>query len=155
MIFKEKEVSKKRSKVEGNDVVDFDYEAILVADDDKELNDAICASLAEDLHSVRFLQAFDGNQALDVFEKEKPGVIILNLMMPKRSGFLVLESIKKKGSISARTPPIVIIITGSVGSRHRVWAESLGAWKYMQKPFRMERLFENVQEALQIARPAS
>jgi len=136
-----------------DEVVDTELPVILVADDDKELNNTICKALAEDLHSVRFSQAFDGNQAVETVGKEKPTVIILNLMMPKMSGFLVLEKIKNRGGVSARTPPIVIIITGQLGLRHRDWAEKLGAWQYMQKPFLMQKLFENVQEALQIARP--
>jgi len=66
-------------------------------------------------------------------------------MLPKRSGFLVLEKLKgatkKKGS-----RPLVIMITGNTGKRHQIWAESLGVDGYLNKPFRMERLLERMEQ---------
>jgi len=66
-------------------------------------------------------------------------------MLPKRSGFLVLEKLKgptrKKGH-----RPLVIMITGNTGKRHQIWAESLGVDGYLNKPFRMERLVERMEQ---------
>jgi DNA-binding response OmpR family regulator len=68
-------------------------------------------------------------------------------MLPKRSGFLVLEKLKgptrKKGQ-----RPLVIMITGNTGKRHQTWAESLGVDGYLNKPFRMERLVERMEQLL-------
>jgi DNA-binding response OmpR family regulator len=71
---------------------------------------------------------------------------VLDQMMPKRSGFLVMEGLKRG---KQRTdPPRVIMITGNLGSRHKVYAESLGVDVYLNKPFHMERLVESVLKLL-------
>ena len=109
---------------------------ILLVDDDREVLEALQAALADT--GAEFDTALDGNVAVERTRAFEPDLIVLDLMMPKRSGFLVLESIKKG---KKRTdPPRVVVITGNPGQRHRVWAESLGAEAYFQKPFRMERL---------------
>jgi DNA-binding response OmpR family regulator len=66
--------------------------------------------------------------------------VVLDMMLPKRSGFLVMEKLKRG---KKRTdPPRVIMITGNLGARHKVYAESLGVDVYLNKPFRMEKLLE-------------
>ena len=81
----------------------------------------------------------DGNAAIERATAFDPDLVILDAMLPKRSGFLVLEKLKgpekKRGS-----RPLVIMITGNEGKRHQVWAQSLGVDGYLTKPFRMERL---------------
>ena len=91
------------------------------------------------------LQASDGNQAIELASSKEPDLIILDAMLPKRSGFLVLE--KLKSSPAAAKPP-VIMITGNPGTRHKAWAQSLGVDEYLSKPFRMERLIEMAEKLL-------
>ena len=65
-------------------------------------------------------------------------------MMPKRSGFLVLEKLRR-----LRTEPQpVIMITGNGGSRHKAYAELLGVSDYIRKPFPMERLISAVDKLI-------
>ena len=91
--------------------------------------------------------AYDGNEALEAAKEFEPDLIVLDAMLPKRSGFLVLE--KLKGNSKKRgTKPYVIMITGNAGKRHQTWAESLGVDGYLNKPFRMERLMESVGKLL-------
>ena len=117
---------------------------ILLVDDDRDVLEAIQAALADSGAQIDL--AGDGNAAVEKASRGKPDGIVLDLMMPKRSGFLVLESIKKG---KAKTdPPRVVVITGNTGQRHRAWAESLGAEAYFQKPFRMERLVATITELL-------
>jgi DNA-binding response OmpR family regulator len=109
---------------------------ILIVDDDADVVAALTATLAD--AGAKVASAADGNLAVEITEKEHPDVVILDMMLPKRSGFLVLERIKKgkpKGS-----KPRVIMITGNLGSRHKTYAETLGVDDYLNKPFRMERL---------------
>ena len=61
------------------------------------------------------------------------------MMMPKKSGFLVLEKLKARGG-----GPPVIMITANEGSRHRAYAEVLGVDDYIRKPFAMDKLLESV-----------
>ena len=71
----------------------------------------------------RVLVARDGNAGLTVAERENPDLIVLDMMMPKKSGFLVLE--KLKGRPGGLIP--TIMITGNEGSRHRAFACAAGA----------------------------
>ena len=73
-------------------------------------------------------------------EREDPDLVILDMMMPKRSGFLVLEKLRRTRPVPIR----VIMITANEGSRHKAYAEMLGVDDYIRKPFAMDRLLESV-----------
>ena len=118
--------------------------SILIVDDDEEILRSLEATLSETGASID--TARDGNAGLEKALNGRPNLLILDLMMPKRSGFLVLESLMK-GKPKEELPK-VIVITGNPGSRHRVYAQSLGAAVYLQKPFRMDRLLEAAIELL-------
>lgn len=117
---------------------------ILLVDDDADIVLSLQTALAETGATID--SAGDGNTAVDKAKNHLPDLMILDLMMPKRSGFLVLESVKKGRPKS--DPPRVIMITGNLGMRHRAYAESLGVDRYFTKPFRMDRLVEAVKELL-------
>ena len=84
------------------------------------------------------------NQGLALTERENPSLVILDMMMPKRSGFLVLEKLRR----TREDPPRVIMITANEGSRHKAYAEMLGVDDYLRKPFPMDRLIESVKRLL-------
>jgi len=90
------------------------------------------------------LVARDGNQGLAMAEREDPDLVILDMMMPKRSGFLVLEKLRR----SRRVPLRIIMITANEGSRHKAYAEMLGVDDYIRKPFPMDRLMDSVDRLL-------
>ena len=92
----------------------------------------------------QILVARDGNQGLAMAEREDPDLMILDMMMPKRSGFLVLEKLRRSRPVPLR----VIMITANEGSRHKVYAEMLGVDEYLRKPFAMDRLLESVAKLL-------
>lgn len=118
--------------------------SILIVDDDREVLATIEAALADTGASID--TASDGTMAMQKVLAGPPDLMILDLMMPKQSGFLVLEKIKKgKPKTDA---PRIIVITGNLGRRHRVWAETLGAEAYFQKPFRMDNLVTAVTDLL-------
>jgi DNA-binding response OmpR family regulator len=110
---------------------------ILIVDDDHEILSSIRAVL--DSKGYRILTATDGNQGLNLAMREQPDLLIVDMMMPKKSGFLVIEQLKR-----GRNPPAIIMITANEGSRHRAYAELLGVEAYIRKPFAMERLLEEV-----------
>jgi DNA-binding response OmpR family regulator len=111
---------------------------ILLIDDDPE----ILASMRTVLETrgYRTVTANDGNSGLAAAERESPDLIVVDMMMPKKSGFLVVEKVKRRPN----APPM-IMITANEGSRHRAYAELLGIDAYLRKPFAMERLVEEVQ----------
>lgn len=115
---------------------------ILIVDDDQEIIEALRYALEAKGYSV--LIARDGNQGLAMAEREDPDLVILDMMMPKRSGFLVLEKLRRTHAVPVR----VIMITANEGSRHKAYAEMLGVDDYIRKPFGMDRLLESVQRLL-------
>ena len=115
---------------------------ILIVDDDFEIIEAVRYALEAAGHEV--VVARDGNQGLALAERHNPDLMILDMMMPKRSGFLVLEKLRR-----LRDEPLpVIMITGNEGSRHKAYAELLGVSDYIRKPFAMDRLLDAVEKLL-------
>ncbi|NUQ60872.1 MAG: response regulator [Pirellulales bacterium] len=115
---------------------------ILLVDDDYEIVESM--RLALEALGYEILVARDGNQGLAMAEREDPDLVILDMMMPKRSGFLVLEKLRR----TRRIPMRVIMITANEGSRHKAYAEMLGVDDYIRKPFAMDRLLDSVNRLL-------
>ena len=123
------------------------HKTILLVDDDTEIIESMRAVLEN--KGFRILVARDGNAGLTVAERENPDLIVLDMMMPKKSGFLVLE--KLKGRPGGLIP--TIMITGNEGSRHRAYAEMLGVRDYIRKPFAMEKLVRSIEKILDVPPP--
>jgi DNA-binding response OmpR family regulator len=115
---------------------------ILLVDDDAEIIESL--RLALEANGYVVLVARDGNQGLALSERENPDLVILDMMMPKRSGFLVLEKMRR----TREAPMRVIMITANEGTRHKAYAEMLGVDDYIRKPFPMDRLIESVQRLI-------
>lgn len=115
---------------------------ILLVDDDREIVDSLRYALQSKGYEI--LIARDGNQGLAIAEREDPDLVILDMMMPKRSGFLVLEKLRRTRPVPIR----IIMITANEGSRHKAYAEMLGVDDYIRKPFAMDRLVGSVQRLL-------
>jgi DNA-binding response OmpR family regulator len=115
---------------------------ILLVDDDAEIIEVMKYALEGKGYEV--LIARDGNQGLAVVERDDPDLVILDMMMPKRSGFLVLENLRRTRPVPVR----VIMVTANEGSRHKAYAESLGVDDYLRKPFPMDKLLESVEKLL-------
>jgi DNA-binding response OmpR family regulator len=119
-----------------------DSKRVLLVDDDAEIIESL--RLALESNGFQVLVARDGNQGLALTEREDPDLVILDMMMPKRSGFLVLEKLRR----TRETSPRVIMITANEGSRHKAYAEMLGVDDYIRKPFPMDRLISSVKRLL-------
>jgi DNA-binding response OmpR family regulator len=117
---------------------------ILLVDDDREIIDSMRIALEAEGHEV--LIARDGNQGLALSERENPDLVILDMMMPKRSGFLVLEKLRRTRPV----PTKIIMVTANEGGRHKAYAETLGVDDYIRKPFAMDRLLASVNRLLGI-----
>ncbi|ADB18063.1 response regulator receiver protein [Pirellula staleyi DSM 6068] len=115
---------------------------ILLVDDDAEIIEAMRFALESRGYTV--MVARDGNQGLAIAERDDPDLVILDMMMPKRSGFLVLEKLRR----TRPNPVRVIMITANEGSRHKAYAEMLGVDDYLRKPFAMDKLLDAVARLL-------
>lgn len=114
---------------------------VLIVDDDPEVRAAIDHALQAEGALTQYCG--DGNSAVRICEADPPDLVVLDMMLPKRSGFLVLEKIKK-----IENAPSVIMVTANEGRRHQQYAETLGVDGYILKPVRLERLITMAQEVL-------
>ena len=117
---------------------------VLVVDDDQEIRRAVATVIER--KGYRVLTAGDGQAGLALAEREAPDLVVVDMMVPHQSGFLVLQKLKGRPDGGPR----VIMITANEGSRHRAYAEILGVDDYIRKPFDMSRLLESVQRLCQV-----
>jgi DNA-binding response OmpR family regulator len=114
---------------------------ILVVDDDPDIRESIeAAMLAEGAVTET---APDGNTAVQYCNEDPPELVILDMMLPGRSGFLVLEKIKGR-----EDSPLVIMVTANEGKRHQEYAEAIGVDAYMIKPVPLASLVNQAAELI-------
>jgi DNA-binding response OmpR family regulator len=117
---------------------------ILLVDDDQDILTSMQAAFEPTGAVVD--TASNGNKAVEMVEKNQPDLVVLDMMLPGRSGFLVLEKIKARKPKNAK--PFVIMITGNQGARHKMYAESLGVSEYFNKPVKMDKLLSAAERLL-------
>ena len=115
---------------------------ILIVDDDNDI--VTTMKMALDGLGQTVLTASDGMAALEIAEAQGPDIVVLDLMLPKRGGFQVLQRLKGNSSMKGKRP-LVCMVTGNEGMRHQKFAEQNGVDDYMRKPFAMGNLVEIVQ----------
>ncbi|MBX3322563.1 MAG: response regulator [Phycisphaeraceae bacterium] len=115
---------------------------VLVVDDDRDVLESMMVAFAAE--GAETLSASDGNTAVRLCMEEDPDVVILDMMLPGRSGFLALERIK-----GHEDSPLVVMVTANEGRRHQAYAESLGVDAYLLKPVPLERLIDMVDTLIQ------
>ncbi len=118
---------------------------VLVVDDEEKIVDIVGAYLKSAGYAV--LAAFDGEEALRLFELHAPDLVILDLMLPGKSGEDVCAAIRKR----ARTP--VIMLTAKADERDIIGGLQLGADDYVMKPFSPRQLMARVEAVLRRAAP--
>jgi DNA-binding response OmpR family regulator len=114
---------------------------VLIVDDEKDILDSIDAAFQSE--GALTLTAMDGDEAVRICSEDPPDIVILDMMLPKRSGFLALEKIKGK-----ENSPIVIMVTANEGKRHQAYGESLGVDAYMLKPVPLGMLLNKAADLL-------
>ena len=100
---------------------------ILVVDDERPISDIIKFNLTKEGYEV--VTAFDGREALEQFEAEKPDLVILDLMLPELDGLEVAKEIRK----TSHTP--VIMLSAKDSEFDKVIGLEIGADDYVTKPF--------------------
>jgi DNA-binding response OmpR family regulator len=113
---------------------------VLICDDEPSLRELIRISLDG---PYRFVEADDGEASLALARSERPDVVILDMMMPRRSGLEVLTALRREKDL-ADTP--VIVLTAQPGTREQ--ALQAGADVVMVKPFEPEQIAAAVEEVL-------
>jgi len=116
---------------------------ILVVDDEEDVARALKIRLKANGYHV--VLASDSVQAFSMANKEKPNLIILDIMIPGGGGFVVAERLKQ--STATHHIPI-IFLTGISGGEERAY--KVGASGYLMKPYHPEKLLETIHNALEI-----
>ena len=121
---------------------------ILIVDDEPHLRMLIHQSLEElEDEGVELLTAGDGEQALETIRDEKPELVFLDVMMPKKNGFDVCHTVKNDLGL-AKTCVILLTAKGQEFDRQR--GQEVGADLYMTKPFDPDALLEKARTVLGI-----
>jgi two-component system alkaline phosphatase synthesis response regulator PhoP len=116
---------------------------ILVVDDEKELTDLIKVRLES--NGFQAIVAYDGQEGLTKAKKEKPDLIILDLMLPKMDGYKVCRMLKFDEKY--RKIPI-ILFTARAQEADVKLGQEVGADAYITKPFESKVLLDKIQELL-------
>jgi DNA-binding response OmpR family regulator len=113
---------------------------ILIADDDAEMRALLVAALS---HDYQVVEARDGVEAAELMAKAPCALIVADKNMPRMGGLELLAQVKR-----ANEPVPVIIITAFANDSTSAGVYGQGAFLYLSKPFRMEKLKEAVRLAL-------
>lgn len=113
---------------------------ILICDDQQVIHDTLGAYLESENYS--YVSAFDGEQALELIDKENPDLVILDLMMPKKSGIDVCREVRAKSKVP------IIMLTAKGEEIDRILGLELGADDYIIKPFSPREVIARIKAVL-------
>ena len=117
---------------------------ILVVDDETQMVDMVKMRLEANDYLV--LTAYDGQEALEKARKEKPDLIILDLMLPKMDGYKVCGLLKGDAKF-VKIP--IIMFSAKAQKKDIKLGEELGADAYISKPFESQVLLGKIKELLE------
>jgi phosphate regulon transcriptional regulator PhoB len=120
---------------------------ILVVDDEKDIVDLIAWNLEREGFTVS--RAYDGEEALKSIQSARPGLVLLDLMLPGMTGFEVCRLVRKNPE-TASLP--VIMLTAKTDEIDKVLGLEIGADDYITKPFSVRELIARVRAVLRRAR---
>lgn len=112
---------------------------VLVVDDEPDVRALVASALGYASADVEVAEAADGDEALRVARETRPDIIVLDLAMPARDGFSVLEELRRESTVP------VIVLTARGLEHDKVKGLELGADDYMVKPFSPRELVARVQ----------
>ncbi|MBN2382003.1 response regulator [bacterium] len=112
---------------------------ILVADDDKSTRELISIVLEDEGYEV--ITAINGIETIEKAAKEKPDLIVLDIMMPQMDGYEALNKIKENEELTAI--PILVITARTIKIYEKI-SKGLGAVDHITKPFSPDELLEKI-----------
>jgi len=120
-------------------------EKILIVDDDKNVHEILTMYLQKE--NYRVITADNGIEALDLIEKERPDLIILDIMMPDMDGKEVIQNLRKENQIP------VIFLSARSEEFDRILGLELGADDYVTKPFSPREVVARIKANLKRSNP--
>ena len=113
---------------------------ILIVEDELDLANIIKDYLEKELYEVEICT--EGDKAIEIFDKFKPSLVILDLMLPGMNGYEICQNIRKKSTIP------ILILSAKIDEFDKVKGLDLGADDYITKPFRPRELLARVNAQL-------
>ena len=123
---------------------------ILVVEDEPDISKLVSYNLAQERFKV--LTAEDGEQALKVIQREKPSLVVLDLMLPGLSGMEVCKILRDRPE-TAKLP--ILMLTAKAGEADRIVGLEMGADDYLAKPFSPREMVARVRAILRRANNAA
>ena len=123
---------------------------ILVVEDEPDISKLVSYNLTQERFKV--LTAEDGEQALKVIQREKPNLVVLDLMLPGLSGIEVCKILRDRPE-TAKLP--ILMLTAKAGESDRIVGLELGADDYLSKPFSPREMVARVRAILRRANLAA
>ena len=115
-------------------------EKILIADDEQLMRQLVIDFLKPEGYEI--LEASDGKEALDIYDKEHPDLILLDVMMPGYDGWTVCREIRRESTVP------IMMLTAKCEEIHQLFAYDLGADEYITKPFSPKILVAKIKALL-------
>jgi len=121
---------------------------ILIVEDYKKINELLGVFSRQDGHKT--YQVFDAESAIEIINKEKIDVILLDLMLPNMQGETLIKYIRQVSDV------YIIVLSAKVDVKDRIDVISIGADDYISKPFSIEEVMaklKNIQKRLVVHLP--
>jgi two-component system alkaline phosphatase synthesis response regulator PhoP len=123
---------------------------VLVVDDARDVRNLVAAHLKRCGHQV--LLAEDADAGLKVAVAERPDLAIIDIMMPGMNGYQMTEALRE---MPATQDLPVIVLTARAGGADRAHAFRVGADSFIQKPFELQRLTDEIATVMSLAADAA
>lgn len=123
----------------------MDENLVLVVDDDSDFRDLITCYLEEE--GFETMQAESGVAALDLIATKKPGLILLDIVMPCMNGLDVCRILKSQAATSDIP---IIMVTATISLSHKIAGYLAGARRYLCKPFALDELGECIRNVMHL-----
>jgi len=120
---------------------------VLIVDDEPDVRALVRSALSYARQDLTAIEAADGDEALAMIHSERPDLVILDLALPKRDGFAVLEQVREKTDLP------IIVLTARGLEDDKIKGLRLGADDYLTKPFSPRELVARIESVLRRSSP--
>jgi DNA-binding response OmpR family regulator len=120
---------------------------VLIVDDEPDVRALVRSALSYARQDLTAIEAADGDEALAMIHAERPDLVVLDLALPKRDGFAVLEQVREKTDLP------IIVLTARGLEEDKIKGLRLGADDYLTKPFSPRELVARIESVLRRSKP--
>jgi DNA-binding response OmpR family regulator len=120
---------------------------VLIVDDEPDVRALVRSALSYARQDLTAVEAADGDEALAMIHSERPDLVVLDLALPKRDGFAVLEQVREKTDLP------IIVLTARGLEEDKIKGLRLGADDYLTKPFSPRELVARIESVLRRSAP--